>query len=91
MQAFGLKVVEIPRNMERSDISNTFGTEGFDILQLEKLISEKNIKAILCLANFNNPDGLSISDDNNKKAMALLSARLKVPIIEDDIYTDLHF
>jgi DNA-binding transcriptional MocR family regulator len=78
-QAFGLKVVEIPRN-----------TEGFDIQQLEKLISEKNIKAILCLANFNNPDGLSISDDN-KKAMALLSARLKVPIIEDDIYTDLHF
>jgi DNA-binding transcriptional MocR family regulator len=79
LQAFDLKVVEIPRN-----------TEGFDVLQLEKLISEKKIKAILCLANFNNPDGLSISDDN-KKAMALLSARLKVPIIEDDIYTDLHF
>jgi DNA-binding transcriptional MocR family regulator len=79
LQAFGLKVVEIPRN-----------NEGFDVVQLEKLISEKNIKAILCLANFNNPDGLSISNDN-KKAMALLSARLKVPIIEDDIYTDLHF
>jgi DNA-binding transcriptional MocR family regulator len=79
LQAFGLKVIEIPRN-----------TEGFDILQLEKLINEKNIKAILCLANFNNPDGLSISDDN-KKAMALLSAKLKIPIIEDDIYSDLHF
>ena len=79
LQAFGLKVIEIPRN-----------TEGFDILQLEKLIAEKNIKAILCLANFNNPDGLSISDEN-KKAMAMLSARLKVPIIEDDIYSDLHF
>jgi DNA-binding transcriptional MocR family regulator len=90
LQAFGLKVVEIPRNMERSDISNTFETEGFDIQQLEKLISEKNIKAILCLANFNNPDGLSISD-KNKKDMAALAARLKVPIIEDDIYTDLHF
>lgn len=79
IQAFGLKVVEIPRT-----------NEGFDIQQLEKLIAEKNIKAILCLANFNNPDGLSISNDN-KKAMAMLSARLKVPIIEDDIYSDLHF
>jgi DNA-binding transcriptional MocR family regulator len=79
LQAFGLKVVELPRT-----------NEGFDVQQLEKLISEKNIKAILCLANFNNPDGLSISDEN-KKAMAMLSAKLKVSIIEDDIYTDLHF
>jgi DNA-binding transcriptional MocR family regulator len=79
LQASGLKVIELPRN-----------NDGFDVVQLEKLIAEKNIKAILCLANFNNPDGLSISDDN-KKAMAMLSARLKVPIIEDDIYSDLHF
>jgi DNA-binding transcriptional MocR family regulator len=79
LQAFGLKVVELPRT-----------SDGFEMEQLEKLIAEKNIKAILCLANFNNPDGLSISDDN-KKAMAMLSAKLKVPIIEDDIYSDLHF
>jgi DNA-binding transcriptional MocR family regulator len=90
LQAFGLKVVEIPRNIGGNDMKNLPNTEGFDVLQLEKLISEKNIKAILCLANFNNPDGLSISDEN-KKQMAAMAARLKIPIIEDDIYTDLHF
>jgi DNA-binding transcriptional MocR family regulator len=60
------------------------------VAQLKTLISDKNIKAIVCLSNFNNPDGLSISD-KNKKEMAQLSAQLKLPIIEDDIYTDLHF
>jgi DNA-binding transcriptional MocR family regulator len=79
LQAFGLKVVEIPRN-----------NQGFDVEKLEKLVVEKDIKAVLCLSNFNNPDGLSISD-NNKKKMATLAAKLKLPIIEDDIYTDLHF
>jgi DNA-binding transcriptional MocR family regulator len=79
IQEFNLKVIELPRN-----------TEGFDVEHLKTLISDKNIKAIVCLSNFNNPDGLSISD-KNKKEMAQLSAQLKRPIIEDDIYTDLHF
>jgi DNA-binding transcriptional MocR family regulator len=79
IQAFNLKVIELPRH-----------SEGFDCEQLATLISEKNIKAILCLSNFNNPDGLSISD-KNKREMAQLAAQFKVPIIEDDIYSDLHF
>jgi DNA-binding transcriptional MocR family regulator len=80
IQELGLKVIELPRDTEG----------GFDIAQLEHLVVEKGIKAVLCLSNFNNPDGLSISDDN-KQQMAALAERLQLPIIEDDIYTDLFF
>lgn len=75
-----LKVIEIP--------SDTSGVVHMD--ELEKVCKKSSVAACILVPNFNNPNGVTLSDET-KKLLALFAKRMRVPIIEDDIYGDLCF
>ncbi|HEB31187.1 MAG TPA: PLP-dependent aminotransferase family protein [Spirochaetes bacterium] len=61
------------------------------IKKIEDLGSEnKKVKFIYTIPNFNNPSGITLSQERRKKVLEI-SYRYGVPIIEDDPYGDLYF
>jgi len=80
MESHGLKVVEIP----------TDPINGLDLDYLEQAIPRFDIKACLCVNNFNNPLGSCMPDDRKKRLVDMLG-KLEIPLIEDDIYGELYF
>ena len=82
LQNLGLKALEIachPREGMRVDSLQ-------DALQGRR---GRAVKACLVSANFSNPTGALMSDTEKRRLVALCS-RQRVPLIEDDIYGDLH-
>ena len=75
-----LKVVEVP---------NHAGT-GIDVDALERAVRSTRLAAALLQSSFNNPTGALTSDAAKRRIVAVL-AQHGVPLIEDDIYSDLHF
>lgn len=78
--SLGMKTVEIP----------THPQEGMDLDRLESAIRKHRIKACVVMANCHNPLGY-VLPDKNKKALADLTARWNVAVIEDDVYGDLAY
>lgn len=75
-----LKVVEIPNHPG----------SGIDVDAIRALLQSTRLAAAVLMPNFNNPTGALTSDDAKRAIVAALTAH-EVPIIEDDIYGDLHF
>ncbi len=80
LEFLGLKVLEIPCSFEK----------GMSISALQFALENHSIKAVLSVANFNNPLGSLIPDENKQEIVSLLN-RFNVPLIEDDIHGDLFF
>jgi DNA-binding transcriptional MocR family regulator len=78
--SLGMKIVEIP----------THPQEGMDLDRLESAIRKHRVKACVVMPNCHNPLGY-VMPDTNKKALADLTARLNVAVIEDDVYGDLAY
>lgn len=78
LESLELRVVEIP-----------VGASGMDIDQLERVLATRPIRACICTPNFTNPAGALMPDDAKRRLVRLL-ARYEIPLIEDDIYGDLH-
>lgn len=74
-----LKVVEVP---------NRPGT-GIDVEAVERMAARTRLAAAVLMPNFNNPTGALTSDSAKRALLELLGGR-GVPIIEDDVYADLH-
>lgn len=79
-ESLGLKALELPTNAR----------DGLQIDSLERALKSKPVKACLLSSGFNNPLGSAFSDRNKKRVLDLLQ-RHDVPLIEDDIYGDIHF
>ncbi|ENO87024.1 PLP-dependent aminotransferase family protein [Thauera linaloolentis] len=79
-ERLGLKVVEIPSHPR----------EGVSLGALAEALSRHPVKACLFMLNFANPTGSRVSDEN-KRALLELLRRHQVPLIEDDVYAELHF
>jgi DNA-binding transcriptional MocR family regulator len=75
-----MKIVEIP----------THPQDGMDLERLESAIRKHRIKACITMSNCHNPLGYVLSDEY-KKALADLTARHNVAVIEDDVYGDLAY
>ncbi len=75
-----LKVVEVPNHPG----------SGIDVDAVRSLAKSTRLAAAVLMPNFNNPTGALTSDDAKRDIVAALTA-YEVPIIEDDIYGDLHF
>jgi DNA-binding transcriptional MocR family regulator len=75
-----LKVVEVPNHPG----------SGIDADAIRTLVRSTRIAAAVLMPNFNNPTGALTSDDAKREIVAALTA-YDVPIIEDDIYGDLHY
>lgn len=63
---------------------------GLCLDALESALDTMKIKAVLTVANFSNPMGSLMPDENKKRLVSMLEQR-DVPLIEDDIYGDLYF
>ncbi|MFM0289463.1 aminotransferase-like domain-containing protein [Paraburkholderia megapolitana] len=80
LEMLGLKAFELPTDAVR----------GVDIVALARLLETETVAACLLSSNFNNPLG-SIMAEADKRALLALLARHAVPLIEDDVYGDIHF
>jgi DNA-binding transcriptional MocR family regulator len=80
IESLGMKAVEIPMHPR----------DGIILDALESAIKKYRINACVVSANFSNPLG-SCMPDKNKEALVKLLSHREIPLIEDDIYGDLHF
>jgi DNA-binding transcriptional MocR family regulator len=76
--SMGMKIIEIP----------THPQEGMDLNELERAIRKHRIKACVTMPNCHNPLGY-VLPDKHKRALADLTGRANVAVIEDDVYGDL--
>jgi DNA-binding transcriptional MocR family regulator len=80
MQHLGLKVVEVPNRP----------ATGIDVEAVRDVARSTRLAAAVLMPNFNNPCGSLTPDDAKREIVATLTG-LEVPIVEDDIYGDLHY
>lgn len=64
-------------------------SEGMSLEALEYALEHEAVKACLLTANFSNPIGSLMPDENKRRLIRLLDKH-GVPLIEDDIYGDLY-
>lgn len=80
IEALGMKALEIP----------TRQGFGMDLDLLRSLLQQWPVKAILVNPTFNNPMGFSMPADQRLQLLRI-AASYNLPIIEDDIFGELHF
>ncbi len=80
IETLGLKALEIPTDAEN----------GMSLTALELALREWDIRACILTPNFSNPLGYCMSDENKQKLRTLLK-QTEIPIIEDDIYSELSY
>jgi DNA-binding transcriptional MocR family regulator len=80
IESLEMRALEIPSNA---------GT-GIDLGMLDAALRQQRVKACLVVTNFSNPSGALMPDDAKRELVKML-ARRDIPLIEDDIYGDLHF
>lgn len=79
IEDMGLKALEIP----------THPRTGISVEALELATRNGAVKACMLVPNVNNPLGCIMPEENKRRVAQLLAER-NVPLIEDDIYGDLH-
>ncbi len=80
LENLGLRAVELPSHPDG----------GVRPTDLRDALDRYDIRATILTPNFNNPDGARIPDKSKSEIAAMLAERA-VPLIEDDVYGDLHF
>ncbi|TKC99969.1 PLP-dependent aminotransferase family protein [Polyangium fumosum] len=75
-----MRVIEIPSHPRT----------GLDLSALAEAMGRHRIRAVMAIPNFNNPLG-SLMPDEAKEELVEMLGRREIPLIEDDIYGDLHF
>jgi DNA-binding transcriptional MocR family regulator len=80
LEALQLRVLEIPTHHET----------GISLEALRFALENHPVRALVLVPNFNNPLG-SLMPDQNKQELAALLEEFDLPLIEDDIYGELHF
>jgi DNA-binding transcriptional MocR family regulator len=80
IESLEMRALEIPSNA---------GT-GIDLGLLDTALRQQRVKACLVVTSFSNPSGALMPDDAKRELVKML-ARRDIPLIEDDIYGDLHF
>ncbi len=79
LEAHGLRALEIPSHPRH----------GMRLDALEEGLKRHSVAAVVAVPNFSNPLGSLMPDANKEKLVAML-ARRDIPLIEDDIFGDLH-
>jgi DNA-binding transcriptional MocR family regulator len=80
IEASGRRAVCIP----------TCAQDGINLPALENALAAQKIGALWAMPTFQNPTGATMSA-HNKAALVALLARHGVPLIENDVYGELHF
>ncbi len=80
LESLGLRALPVPGTCE----------EGIDLGLLEDAIERHRVKALVLVPSFNNPNGSCMSDAHRERLINLLADHA-IPLVEDDIYGDIHF
>ena len=80
VKSLGMSVIEIESDPHT----------GMSVEALERAVNSISISAVICIPNFSNPSGTLMSDEKKQRLVDLLQAR-SIPLIEDDIYSELYF
>lgn len=80
LESLGLRAYELPMDPG----------SGVDVSALARALATGSIAACLLSSSFNNPLGCTVPQEKKIGILDLL-ARHDVPLIEDDIYGDIHF
>ena len=80
LERLQLKAIEIPVDSR----------DGIDLQVLKKALEKYPIKACWFMTAFQNPMGATLSDDKKRELVSLIT-RHQVPLIEDDVYSELYF
>lgn len=80
LENLGLKALEIP----------THPRDGISLDALRFALENNSVQACIVISNFNNPLGSCIPDER-KQALVDLLATHDIPLIENDIFGDMHF
>ncbi|MBO0935519.1 PLP-dependent aminotransferase family protein [Fibrella sp. HMF5335] len=80
LRSMGLNVLELP----------TDPLTGVDLDVLEGYLRAGQVQACLLVPNFSNPLGCCMPDTHKQRLVRLLET-YRTPLIEDDLYGDLHF
>ena len=85
-----LAVLHIAKTYEATVIGVNSDENGLDLNDLEIKIKQYNPKILYCVPTFSNPTGRTYSVEN-RKAIAELTAKNNVMVLEDDPYSELRF
>jgi DNA-binding transcriptional MocR family regulator len=80
LERLGLRAVEIPSCPE----------SGIDPRDVARAVDRFAVAACIFSPNYNNPDGSLTPDEAKEEIVALLAGR-SIPLVEDDIASELHF
>jgi DNA-binding transcriptional MocR family regulator len=80
IEHLGLRAVEIPVDPR----------DGLDLDVLAEALDKHPVRACWFMTNLQNPTGVTLSVEK-KRALVALLAKHDVPLIEDDVYGELHF
>lgn len=80
IEQLNLRVLEIP----------THPRDGISLEALSYALEHNTIHACMVVSNFNNPLGSCIPNDRKRQLVAMLAER-NIPLLEDDIYGEIHF
>ncbi|TDV16596.1 GntR family transcriptional regulator [Paraburkholderia caballeronis] len=80
IERLDLRAVEIPVDT----------ATGLDLDALADALATHPVRACWFMTNYQNPTGVTLSDEK-KKALVELLAKHEVPLIEDDVYGELHY
>ncbi|MBU1003401.1 MAG: PLP-dependent aminotransferase family protein [Proteobacteria bacterium] len=80
VETLGLRAIEVSSHPEH----------GIDPGDIKDALDKYDITASVLCPNFNNPDG-SLTPESAKAEIVRLFAQRGVPLVEDDVYGDLHF
>ncbi|MGX7172908.1 PLP-dependent aminotransferase family protein [Enterococcus ratti] len=78
-RATGIRLYGIPMDVE-----------GIDLNKLEASVRKNKLKAVLVNPNFQNPTG-NVMSQKRRKELVELCRKYQLPIIEDDVFSDLSF
>ena len=65
-------------------------SDGIDIDKFAKAVDTSNSKLFYCVPNFQNPSGISYSEENRKRVSEIVKGK-SILIVEDDPYGELRF
>jgi 2-aminoadipate transaminase len=71
-------------------ISIPVGSRGIDLGVLEDVLSQRRPKLIYTIPSFHNPTGVTM-DVAARRQLLELAARFRVPVVEDDIYSQMRY
>ncbi len=83
-------LLDLLRSMQRQVVEIPCTSDGVDIQQLEAQFANDQVAAALFSSSHMNPHGISLSVEQ-KRSLAELANRYRMPIIEDDVYGELGF